>query len=76
MKTRPSPRIKTAFENERFEDDLRKQLADLAHNIKVTPSNTVNNKENFSYIKDQKNTSNKPNVSQKSKSTDSRKTHK
>ena len=50
MKTRPSPRIKTAFENERFEDDLRKQLADLAHNIKVTPSNTVNNKENFSIL--------------------------
>ena len=50
MKTRLSPRIKTAFENERFEDDLRKQLSDLAHNIKVVPSNTVDNKENFSIL--------------------------
>ena len=50
MKTRPSPKIKTAFENEKFEDDLRRQLADLAHNIKVTPSHTVDNKENFSIL--------------------------
>ena len=36
----------------------------------------LSKKQYTQYIKDQKNTSNKPNVSQKSKSTDSRKTHK
>ncbi|STD53615.1 hypothetical protein [Empedobacter falsenii] len=36
----------------------------------------LSKKQYAQYIKDQKNTSNKPNVSQKSKSTDSRKTHK
>lgn len=64
----------TASQKKKVKSLLEIKLSTSNFNKKL--EKILSKKQYAQYIKDQKNTSNKPNVSQKSKSTDSRKTHK